>query len=309
MDIYAQILAMDDISLKRFATERCSLLNTDEDDYYLGYNLPQNPVNLDFTFKKFVPFNYEIVYCHSGFIPQGTKVVYRYCIDPKSYVSFNDGGYYFIDDEKYIYDFLKYIKNFDIKDDYDILLSIFNFIHANFDSFYSHRKRDDVQKVIYKNENYSYERCTSSIETLMLNKAFECTEYSLVIQNLLSFFDIDSIYVIDKNHAYNICSFKILENDLNDSFYVVDSSCPVYLTDFSFENTKMLPFVSKINNPFDIKNVLDGKSVFKLDNYFYMEIGNYLYKMYDGSERIYGVNIVCDNPLVIKNNEKKLILK
>ena len=31
--------------------------------------------------------------------------------------------------------------------------------------------------------------------------------------------------------------------------------------------------------------------------------------MYDGSERVYGVNIVCDSPSVISNSEKKLILK
>lgn len=237
MDIYKQILGMDDSDLKKIAIERCKYLNSiNEDCTYLGYNLSQNPTNFDFTSKEIVPFNYEIMYCYSGFIHLGTKIVYRHCFDSKTYVSFNDGGYYFLDDESYIYSFLKCIKSVDVKDDYDILLAIVNFISNNFDSFYLHRERDDVQKVIYKNEKYSFERISSSFRTLMDYKAFECTEYSLVIQNLLSFFNIDSMYIIDKNHAYNLCSLKILENDYEEHYYVVDSSCPVLLSDFSFIN-------------------------------------------------------------------------
>lgn len=315
MDTYEQLLkCLNDKEIKEFASVICDFFNNnyDNDNYYIGFDIEKDPVSFDLLdLREKILSKHDIVYFFEGYIPLGTKIVYKKCHDSNSNVLFNDGGYYFYDDENYVYEFLKYIKKIDIKNDYDIILASFHFIQNNFDSLFYHRSRDSVQKNIYKDGNFSFDRvCERSIKDLMKYKCFECTEYSIIMQNLLSIFGIDCKLVIDKNHAYNICTFKGYYSDLDDTF-ILDSAWWVYSYNYKLNEYKIFPYIEKIVNPsFNVPKILSGEAVFKSNNYFYYDVNNILYKFYMQDERVYGINITKDNfDIITGNDNKRLILK
>ena len=82
-------------------------------NHSIGRELELNPV------KKFNHLEFEIpnvVNRWEGYIPLGTKIIYGTRVNPDGPTVCNGGSYYYMDDESYLYEFAKFIKDKPIND-------------------------------------------------------------------------------------------------------------------------------------------------------------------------------------------------
>ena len=274
----------------------------------IGSLIDYNP---SFSLYEETPLNsYPYLNCYNGFIPKDVKIVYgtSYHFDYNFFS--NEGCYYYSDDYSYIYNFFKYIKNYKIREDYDIVLATFEFIHKNFVYELNKMEREDIHKLIYKESGLYYDVIKEhSITDFYNERCFRCTEISLYTQNLLSVFGIESLYIMDKDHAYNICKINDLENKDLKSYYVIEYSYFVCVYDYNHDLIGKMPYIEKIDNCDDnlLQDFVDGKINFDNHDYYLYEINGVVYKFYTDEIRKYGSFV--DKDSLFEPSEKSLILK
>ena len=94
---------------------------------FLGVNVP---LNKKFDLENNDNYLIGNFYWYS-FIDSDVKVIYGFSIDENSYVC-NDGLYYYIDDNEYLYDFARFIKDKEIGNDFDFLCYVKEFLDDYF---------------------------------------------------------------------------------------------------------------------------------------------------------------------------------
>lgn len=326
MNIYNEIKNLNDEELKEYVDKLVEELveeNGDIGDYnFIGADISYNPKesyldDLDFVCES----EYRFINGWSGLIPKGIKVNYGVALDLFSMTFINNGLYYYYDDDSYIYEFFKYIRACDVDDEFDIIENIFRFIRANYFATLKLNDREKIHSMISKNERKYFDRIKEhSITDFYKDKCFMCSEVSLFVQNLLSTFDIESYYVMDKTHCYNICAIENKDGDKD--YYVLD--CSMFVDVYDIDNNKVseLPYMELIENANEdmLEQIFDGEKELELDNYYILCLnGRFFRCCYTDEKRKYATagKIIKDNDTkgIInsekdeKKLEKKLILK
>ena len=210
-----------------------------------------------------------------GFIPEDVKVVYGWNVD-KNFVLSNQGCYYYINDKNYLYNFAKFIKDKKISNDSDLIFLVYSYIK---DYFYSFNKidRDELHRLIYKNDKLFYKPTNEhSILDFKEKGAAKCTEYSALLQNILSTFGYSIIYLTgsligEDNHAFNIA---IIDNE----YHLIDFSIPVNCFDINCNFIKKIPYMYELKDftNEDLDEMIYSNKVLELDDFeCHLINGNY----------------------------------
>lgn len=270
---------------------------------YIGEDLSYNP-----TIKSMNP-NYRAANnLWIGYIPKGMKVVYGRFRESINNPFTNRGRYYYLDDDSYIYEFYKYFKenNCKIDDEFDLIVFVYEFLNKKLNRDFEGRKREDINKMIYKDNFLMYDRIKEhSIKDLYENGSAMCTEYAIMGQNILTTLGYDMIYVNDLDHAYNIyVPYDDNENIKDEEAYIVDFSNWVMCVDYKFDMLAKAPFFGKIEcNKENLDEFFNGNKKFVFNDYFLYSInGNIIEMEFNNRKRKYGVDydFKKEEPILIK---------
>lgn len=308
MDFYKELLYLNDKEIEKLVESRIDYLEDDKEDADLiGYNADEdirsNSLNIE---GDELVYNYSTECFYSGFIKEGTKVVFGMQFDPFGHIS-NGGSYYYIDTYDYIYEFSKYIKQFEIENEYELFDYILDFL-KNYYGYKSNVKREDMFKLIC-NENGFYKPTKEHGISWFKGKGnAECTEYSIMAQNILSVFGIESHLVIgnvktgnnSECHAFNLVS-------LPDKDMLLDFANYTRVVDINFRTLCESPFIGDIER-IDmelVENLVNNNAHLIFDDYSYFVLGDSLSKISPERKRDYYVDgeIYIDD--YIKKNKCK----
>lgn len=282
----AEIKKMNDKELETFVEtkirglEKKAKEENGGNDTIMGYNLDYNPNEYYIDQENVNTFEIDSKCIYHGFLKKGMKVVYQYAFDYNCIVS-NDGGYYYIDDEKYIFDFLKNIRNIDIKDDYKLFEYLLKYITNYFGSI-NKMSRNKLFTMIHKDDRRVYDPISQHKFTDIKKKAIGmCTEYSIMAQNILSVLDFDTYLVFGKvksknengsRHAYNLIAYDEIEGE---TAALIDFANFVNIYNINNEKIGMAPYIvylDRIDDSF-IEKFYDNMKVIE-NEYDYMKINN-----------------------------------
>lgn len=272
--------------------------------YYglLGDKIEINPTEYDIIEKKIKKYRTIFsINIWNGYIPKNTKIVYGIILNNLNRGYSSGGYYYYLDDEKYVYDFVKYIKQFNVEDELDVISVVNDFFIEYFARMIEPKKRSEMHNLILKNENIYFKPTREhSIKDFYHNGSAQCTEYATITNNLFSILKIPVSCFFDSGHAYNV---MFIENDEEFDSYVLDYSDCVSIYDEKLECIGRFPFFKKIENGNKefINKVVNENEKIELEDYNMLKINNRYYETKLGKNRIYGVG--CD-----KIEEKKLII-
>lgn len=239
MSILEEVNNLDDDKLEEYVEKRIEILEdeNEEENPVIGYCIDYIPRALDILGQ--LTKEELIVECQvtcDNYIPLYSKIVYHIETDQNKFTTKNDGGYYYLDDDSYILEFCKSIKNKNIKDFYDLIDEIYAFICSYFGRI-ELIDRKQLHQMIYKNENIYFDPINEHVfSDFKKNGSALCTEISLVVQNILSFLGYNSYFVIGKiqlsddkpsvDHAFN------LVKDEDNIIHLVDCSASIRKHDF-----------------------------------------------------------------------------
>lgn len=261
----------------KFYTEEAGKYNIDCNT--IGTDVGINPRN--YTNEE---YDYGLnIWC--GYIPKNTRIVYA-VYGYSNYRSSNGGQYYYLDDESYILDFFKYIKDKDIDDNYDFILCVNKFLKQYLVRDINKVDREEMFKLICKNEEDYYEPIKEhSILDFKNNGAAECSEYSAITENIFSIFGFDIYYMMDRTHAYNLL---IEEGKVS----ILDYANWVCCFDINYKYLGRLPYYVEIPEFDDelFDNIKNFKERIKLPDYYFLVMNDDLIEVRNGEERDYGID-------------------
>lgn len=272
---------------------------------YIGVNLDINPINYHLDDPNFkVERYYEGVNFWAGYIPLGTKVVYGRFYNNEFKTSTHKGFYYYVDDDSYIYEFFKFIKEKDVDDEMDIIWLVHSFIKKFLSKNINPTSRYDINKLIYKNEDLFFRPVKEhSIKDFYHNGSAMCSEIALIAENLLSVLGLEVLYLEDKEHAYNIYAYHNKAEKKTD-IYLLDYSKWVECYDFNHKFIGTAPYIGEIEGatPKLVDEMINEGKRITLPEYYLLSINGFLYEVKNGEKREYGTDFAIEP-------EKALILK
>ena len=227
-------------------------------------------------------YNMQAVW--TGFIPVNTKIVYAIYINEYKDVS-NEGHYYYLNDNSYLYEFSKYIKDKEVNDETDFIMYVFTFLNEYLGNIFNSKKRNDIHKLIYRNDNSFYEPTKEHSNSDFINTSGAmCTEYASLAQNILTVYGFDMMYLMTDKHAYNLIC-------LDEKIHILDLSICIPIYNSNNEIIGKLPFLEEIEDYSNdkLKRVIYGEETFILNEYFDVYINDRLFKFTTNDTREYGV--------------------
>lgn len=305
MNFYEELLKLNDDEIDILVDYRTKHLEKDKDISYLGYNAENN-----FVRHEVVENNSEKSYSldmrcfYAGFIPKNTKVIYGMIYNRDGDVS-NDGNYYFIDNHDYIKDFCKYIKDYEVTNEYELFDFILEYLKNYFGSI-EKISREDMFKLIKDENGRNYDLVNEHKLSQFKGKGNAlCTEYSIMAQNLMAVFGITSYLVIGKvktgdydeeAHAFNLIS-------LADKDYLIDFSNYVRVLDTDFKYLGKTPFIGELDvlDQEFVNAFVNEEEVLEFEDYNYLIVGNTLAKISFDRKR----NYFIDGQLELDKPKKK----
>ena len=307
MDFYYVLKTMNPKEMDDFIKKRISKLERDSinDKPILGYYADENPRHcLDLENNK----GAVTARClHRGYIKKGTKVVYGLFIGTDGNVE-NDGNYYFLNDDKYIYDFCHFIKQFEIYDEFDLFNKILEFIRNYFGKL-KKIDRDEMLHIFYDSNGKRLPlRKEHDLNWFKNQGSAMCTEYTVMAQNILSFLGIDSYTIIGaqkvgkedvESHAFNFVSLPEIEDEEGEVLkadLLIDFSgfCNIY--NVKREKIGEAPFIGYIDDFDDnfIHRFIYEEEPLIYQDYNYEKVGNTTLQVLFGRDREY----YCTNELI-----------
>lgn len=290
-----------DEDLKRFAESRIRKLTRlsrqDNKGKLVGADLDINPQGIIYKNKDEQATYFERPIWF-GLIPKGTKIVYGRLRDPNSGIPSNAGYFYYNDDLTYIYDFYKYIRDLEFDECNDVITIVNDFIRIKLDKELNRKNRVIMHMLLRDKNNRFIEPIKEHLYSdFYYNGSARCSEIALMAQNLFSSLDMDVVYLIDKEHAYNVF-LDYIDPDKKDiaDFYILDYSNCVSIFDHKVEFVEYFPFVAKLEGGEQqfINIVKKGERV-DFNNYIlYLINGNY-YRKYVKEKRNYGIDAVISD--------------
>ena len=292
MDLLNYIKTLNDDELDEFIESRIVALEENFKKVNSGVDLVgyRLDINNDEIILDQNPNTRTVKYVHKvrGYLPKNFKIVYGF--DHLSNGKITNGGkYYYLDDDSYIKDFIKSIRDEDISDEFDLINYIYDYLSMYFgDDENCKVSRDDMFKLIAKDACNYYK----PIEEHKLSDFKDrgnalCSERSIVGQNIMSFFNLDTIllfghmegqtnigedsYSADNIHAYNIFIKRDKRGipDYENDVYLVDFTNPEIVYDIAGKIKYANPFVFQLENGFhrliDFLNKDDSLQTYSLD--------------------------------------------
>lgn len=294
----------------------------------IGTKSEINRKECDFDPNKKERYSFSVPFW-DGYIPLGTKIVYGIACGKQFTFDSNCGYYYYVDDDSYVYDFIKYVKDWDIEDIFDLVSLINGFSRKLFDNYFEPKNRVQMHKLLLKEDYVFYEPIKEhSIKDFYGTGSAQCTEYALIASNLLSIFKIPVFYCMDTTHAFNVVFDETEENDYEG--YILDYSHCAFAYDELSKYVGRYPFYEKIDTKerkfiilpndeykevqfekseeqiqkeehFYEEFVNEGKRV-QLNDFFVVIINGHMFKATKDNIRDYGIE--CNN-----KDEKKVLVK
>ena len=268
MDILKIIKELSLEDLEKFVAERIIELESKSKKVEkLGFDLDYNPTPVNLLDPEDLDIYVDVELYHHGYIPKNTQIVYGMYADTKRGTIQNNGLYYYIDDDSYILDFCKYIKDKNIENEVSLFRLILEFITNYFGVIVIKQiDRDDMLKMIYKNETSFYDRIEESKFSWYKGKGNAmCSERAILVENILSFLGFDIYFILGKieiddeeiSHSYNILNVDNADIDsLKSKTEILDFSDLVYEhADNSDMVQSVMPFIGCIDE--DIEDIID----------------------------------------------------
>lgn len=302
MDIIEELQNLPDAEMRRKVAERISQLeseNSANKDITIGYIINED-FNCSGISKKGnkAEFNITLKNYVKGYIPKGVKVVFGFNYDTENGIS-NRGQYYFLDDDSYIYEFCKHIKDKVIYDEADLFAELQDFLNSYFGRI-PEVERSTMFGLIYdiKGKAFKPTRQHSIIDFKGKGNAL-CTEYALLAQNILSFFGLNTHLAIGNIetgntsstwHAFNFVG-KTNPQTQKCQTLLADFACSIDVFDINFDRIEYNPFVCQMPG-FDenfIKRFLYAEEPIIVSEYYYIVMDSFMLKFADEATRKYYV--------------------
>lgn len=319
MDFFEIIKELSDEELEKVVQQKIKDLEMEkllDEPSEIGYIVDYNPTRFDMSVIDDVKcFDLDINVFYTGYIKKGTKIIFGLFYDDIGNAK-NDGCYYYMDDEGYICDFCRYIKDKDVTNEYELFNYILTFLN-NYFGIIKDINRHEMFQMIYKDEdNYFPPIEEHSIKSFKGKGNALCSEYSATAQNILCVFGIESYMIIGnqktdnektESHAFNIISFdeKSTKKEVN---LLIDFSVPVKVYDMKFNIIDLVPYIAVLDR-FDQKFVMDliyNNEHIISEDYCYVIIGDSIFNMTYDRNRNYSLdNMVYSDELENKNLIKK----
>ena len=220
--------------------------------YQVGYNPEVNDVSWD---GEDILIHFYIRCFYNQFVSKDMKMVYGITWNTQNGKGANNGSYYYMDDQEYLYDFCKWIQDKEIQDEYELFGYIRDFLR-NYFGVIKMVEREDMHHLLVDQEgNYFEPLREHSIKDFKGKGNALCSEYAIMAHNILKLFDFESYLVIgnvimsDKkpeSHAYNMITFKESYSD-EWKHAVIDFINGVNMYDLDFRKIGDEPFIGYID--------------------------------------------------------------
>ena len=278
MDFYNELINLSDNEIDCLVEKIVNELDdgkTTEDDF-IGYKADNNIIKQEIKYSKSGKRYDVVMRCFvSGYIKENTKIIYGMSYDADGNIS-NNGNYYYIDNHEYIKDFCKYISRIEISNEYEMFKLIVDNYGRNMTPINEHGLS------WFKGKGNAM-----------------CTEYSIMVQNILTTFGIESYLVIGTiktgsekavGHAYNLLS--IYDEEENEKNLLIDFCNHVNAYDTNFKLIAPSPFIEELEY-FDqefVNELVNNRKHLIFEDYNYMVVGNTLAKIYYDRNRDYYIS-------------------
>jgi len=278
-------------------TEAYSKFNMNQK--FFGINAPLN--------AKRSLVNAEEIYCNYiwfNFIPHNVKIVYGFEIEDGKLFE-NGGYYYYIDDDRYLKDFINYIKDKKIESDFEFISYVHDFLKDYFSDItnLSDKNREKRHQALKNKSDRFIEPIKHSNSIFYKSNSALCTEYSTMALNILSFFGYTGLSIFGSigfdgkysAHAYNIIN-------LSGKNHLIDFSCAVEIYDIYGNKCGEQPYAYELGEE-EINKIINSEKIDCAD-YFVM-CGNDSDIIYtEDTTRTYK-----SKDLAVSLNNKKIISK
>lgn len=262
MDFLEEIYTLNDEDLTKRIKEKIEELEEqskidNHDINEIGFLLDYNPNDYYLMDPNKESFCVKLRCFYGGFIPKGMKMIYGLTYNHNGIAS-NEGRYYTIDDDSYLYDFCKYIKDKDIINEYELFEYTLDFMRDYFGNI-KQLEREDMLKMIYQNKDtrVAYHPTQERGLSWFKNKGNAmCSEYAVMAQNILSLFDMQMCLVVGReqtgnekgeSHAFNFVTFTEKETG-EEVNALIDFANFVHIYDMNFKKVGASPFIHYIDN-------------------------------------------------------------
>ena len=307
MDLLRKIEKLNDDELTKFVKKRISLLEKKQMSNMvsdtIGYLLDYNPSIFDVQDFSNEILEVPVLAKFDGYIPIGTKLVYGMSyFNPAKIVS-NGGCYYYIDDDSYVLEFCKYIKDKQIDSELELFDYLLVFCQKYFGVIET-MKREDMIKLINMNDKTFLKPIHEHVFSLFKDKGnYQCSEISIMTQNILSFLGFDTSLIVGNQklddrdmvaHAFNFVDF-IHSKTKEKTSILLDVASTVEVVDLNWNVIGLAPYVYQLDKSKDEKYddlVLGIIDEIKCPNYTYMATTNNIFTFAQNYNRHYSIGKV-----------------
>ena len=256
---------------------------------FIGFDIDSNLNHKNVSIEN-PTMNFEFKYnpCFIGYIPKDIKIVYGRFID-EDYNVGSKGYYYYMDNNEYLYDFINFIKGKDIESNQHLVFLAYFFIN-NYFGYIETLSREDLHKLIFKKDGKYFDPIKEhSILDFKQKACAMCSEYSALVQNILSFFNYETTLIIGETnndiiHAFNIA---IIEN----AYYIIDFAYGIDLYNALDKNQITMPYIMRLDgfNNDVFKSFMDEEKMLETDNCFASIINDHYYSFPTNDKRQYKI--------------------
>lgn len=259
MDFYEEIMNLDDEELEEKVEERISELEEKSDEenesidtigYHIGYNAE------NYKIDKIPSTPVDLVYIYSGYIPKGMRIVYGMYYNDSTLLACSTGKYYYVDDDSYILEFCKWIKDALVTDEIELFSYVLDFIDSYLGKIELSVSREKMHKMIYRNDGWFHGLTREHVFSDFKGKGMgACSEYSLMANNILNVLGYDVSYALGKlevegdksgDHAFNIIEYT--ERNTGKKVNAIMDFCyPVSVYDHNMNIIDKTPFIGKLD--------------------------------------------------------------
>lgn len=198
----------------------------------LSKNINDNSKYFGIYFEKSPSTEFKTNFRWAGFIDETIRIGFGLEFEDNMFT--DDGNYYYLDDDTYIYEFAEYIKDKKIESFEDFVKSVGKFVDeylntSKYREFEETSGRENIYSPIIdiSGEKYYTPIKKHSITDFYANGIGVCMEYTVMAQNILSTFGYETYAVLgtiestdmDGFHAFNCIDFDDI-NTLIDFSYM-----------------------------------------------------------------------------------------
>ena len=300
MDFYEILHNLTEEEINKIVTKKIKELEeqdkTEHEDNTIGFLVGHKPKNHAITENS---FGIDMRCFYSGYIRKNSKIVYAIHYNNDGMVT-NNGNYYYMDSEDYLYGFCEYIAKEEVSNIYDLFDHILIYLRKYF-GFFKKQERETMFCMLHsKNGDYLDQIKEHGISWFKGKGNAMCSEYATMAQNMLSLFGIDSYIVIGyeqtkekedgEYHAYNLISFK--DDDGEEVNALIDFANFVKVLDEQFRKIGEAPFIAYLDDLDEsfVRKLVYNDMHLTFEEYDYLVLGGSLIQIGYNRTRDYSVN-------------------